>query len=131
MKHEEELVARFFADTVDQAECLLVVARIRVQEDGVVLEATRRLYVEVRHVAAMELTLGLFHLVPLVIAAMRWMHAAEGFHREKEHQFEGGDAALEGAAFEGGDKTVARGHRQSPASVYPKFVRVGNGPGEG
>ena len=93
---------------------LLAARRVRMQEDGAVLEALGRGDVEVGHVAAVELALLLLHLVPLAIGAVARMDLAEGLHRQEEDQLEMGHAPGHRPAVQRGDESFARRHIFSP-----------------
>jgi hypothetical protein len=109
--HEKVLVGCEAPDFVDELELLVKPAGVRMEEDRVVLIPFRRLYVNLRHLAAMETALGFAHLIPLIVGSLARMHLSEGFHREVEDELKVRHAAGEGATFESGDESFAGCHK--------------------
>ena len=108
--HEKVPVAGLLAHEVDQAQGFFQGVRIRVEENGVVIEPFRRPQIQVHHVFPMKLTFTFFHLIPLQVRAVKRMHSTKRFHRQEEDKFEVGNAARRRTPFQRGNKPLSWSH---------------------
>jgi hypothetical protein len=88
---DEEMVASFFSDDLDQSVAIIERGGIGVDEDRAMLITFSNSNVQISHIVQVQLALLFLHLKPLGIITVQWVDPAKRFHCKIEDQLEMGD----------------------------------------